>query len=85
MRSCVFECEIEFCFARGSFYVEIQNQGSQTYIFHPTAPTRVERAAGDNTYRIHYSIDSVALAAFYAAYTNTMTNTSSDLETVDVS
>ncbi len=41
-------------------------------------------AAGDNTYRIHCSIDSVARAAFYA-YHNTMTNTSSDLETVDVS
>ncbi len=38
----------------------------------------------DNTYRIHCSIDSVARAAFYA-YPNTIVNTSSDLETVDVS
>ncbi len=41
-------------------------------------------AAGEITYRIHCSIDSVAQAAFYA-YPNTMTNTSSYLETVDVS
>ncbi len=41
-------------------------------------------AAGDNTYWIHCSIDSVARAAFYA-YPNTLINTSSDLETVDVS
>ncbi len=41
-------------------------------------------AAGNNTYRIHCSIDLVARAAFYA-YPNTMTNMSSDLETVDVS
>ncbi len=40
-------------------------------------------AAGDNTFRIHCSIDLVAQAAFYAN-PNTMTNTSSDLETVDV-
>ncbi len=39
-------------------------------------------AASNNTYWIHCSIDSVALAAFYA-YPKTMTNISSDLETVD--
>ncbi len=44
----------------------------------------VSVAAGDNTYRIHCSIDSVARVAFYA-HLNTMTNSSSDLETVDVS
>ncbi len=37
----------------------------------------------NNTFRIHCSIDLVAQAAFYAN-PNTMTNTSSDLETVDV-
>ncbi len=41
-------------------------------------------AAGDNTYRIHCSIDWVERAGFYG-YPNTMTNMSSDLETVDVS
>ena len=41
-------------------------------------------AAGDYTYRTDCSIDLVARVAFHA-YPNTMTNTSSDLEIVDVS
>ncbi len=41
-------------------------------------------AAGNNNYQIHCSIDSVVWAALHA-YPNIMTNTSSDLETVDVS